>query len=107
MSSALRSLPPGSVVYDDDLLGGWLLYSFPALQPTADTRAELYGPAVARAYLRDMQAQDGWQASVNRHRPAAALIGADTPLATALADRAGWTVVRRERGYVLLEPPTG
>jgi hypothetical protein len=107
MSSALRSLPPGSVVYDDDLLGGWLLYSFPALQPTADTRAELYGPAVARAYLRDVQAQDGWQASVNRHRPAAALIGADTPLATALADRAGWTVVRRERGYVLLEPPTG
>jgi hypothetical protein len=108
MSVALRSLPAGSVVYNDDLLGGWLLWSFPELEPTADTRAELYGPEQARSYLRDLRAEDGWQDSViTRHRPAAALLRADTPLATALADQSGWTVVRRERGYVLLEPPTG
>ena len=107
MSAALRSLPDGSVVYNDDLLGGWLLWSFPELRPTRDTRAELFGPESARAYLRDLQAQDGWQASVERDHPSAALIGADTPLATALADESGWTVVRRERGYVLLEPPRG
>ncbi|SDP27081.1 hypothetical protein SAMN04489867_1913 [Pedococcus dokdonensis] len=107
LTPALRALPAGAVVYDDDLLGGWLLWSFPELQPTADTRAELYGPEAARAYLRALRAEEGWQASVEQHRPAAALIGSDTPLAQALVRDARWTVVGRDRGYLLLQPPPG
>ncbi len=62
LAAGLRALPSHSVVYNDDAVGGWLMWSFPELEQTADTRAELYGPARARAYLNDMSADEGWQA---------------------------------------------
>jgi hypothetical protein len=104
VTAALRSLPPESVVYNDDSLGGWLMWSFPMLEQTADTRAELYGPAQARSYLREMQAKSGWRESFSRRRPAAALISEATPLAGALRRDLGWVVVARDHGFVLLEP---
>ena len=102
LTTALRSLPPRSVVYNDDSLGGWLMWSFPTLQQTADTRAELYGPARARAYLNEMGAGTDWLTSFDRIRPSAALIGDQSPLAHALVTDRGWIVVGRDRGFVLL-----
>ena len=45
---SLSALPPGSVVFNSDLLGGWLMWTHPELRQTSDTRAELYGPDRAR-----------------------------------------------------------
>lgn len=102
--AALRALPPGAVVYNDDSLGGWLMWDFPSVRQTADTRAELYGPAQAQTYLRVMGAEPGWQAGFDRHRPAAALVREDVPLATALQRERGWTVAARDGGFLLLRP---
>jgi hypothetical protein len=103
-TAALQALPRGSVVYNDDSLGGGLLWSFPGLRQTADTRAELYGPAQARTYLGVMGAEPGWQAGFDQHQPAAALVREDVPLATALQRDRGWTVAARDDGFVLLRP---
>lgn len=103
-TAALRSLPAGSVVYNDDSLGGWLMWSFPGLHQTADTRAELYGQAQAQSYLRVMGAEPGWQEGFDQRHPAAALVREDVPLAGALQRDRGWTVAARDDGFVLLRP---
>ncbi|GAA2169461.1 hypothetical protein GCM10009845_35980 [Pedococcus bigeumensis] len=103
-TAALRALPPGAVVYNDDSLGGWLMWTFPSVRQTADTRAELYGPAHARTYLSVMGAEPGWQAGFDEHRPVAALVREDVPLATALQRDRGWTVAARDDGFLLLRP---
>ncbi len=103
---ALRSLPRATVVYNSDLLGGWLLYAYPGLRPTADTRAELYGPQRSRDYLSVLAAQPGWEATFDAFGPSAALVDEDSPLARALRAR-GWRVVVTDAGYTLLEPAAG
>jgi hypothetical protein len=100
---ALADLPHDSVVFNADLLGGWLMWAHPHLRQTSDTRAELYGPERARTYLRITAAEPGWQADFDRYQPAAALIDEHAPLTAALVEQ-GWTVTARDAGYVLLEP---
>ena len=102
LTASLRSLPAKSVVYNDDSLGGWLMWSFPELEQTADTRAELYGPVRARTYLNEMSAGKDWQPSFDRDHPSAALIGEQSPLANALVRDRGWIVAGRDRGFLLL-----
>jgi hypothetical protein len=104
LSHELDALPSGTVVYNTDVLGGWIMWSHPNLRQTRDTRAELYGPARARDYLRAMQAEPGWQEIVRRTQPGAALVQGDKPLVAALRGE-GWTLLGHDRGYVLLEPP--
>jgi hypothetical protein len=106
LAPALRALPDGTVVYNDDALGGWLMFSYPELHQTADTRAELYGPAQARSYLRTMAARGNWQQSLEERGAGAALVNERVPLASALQREAGWRLVGRDHGYVLLLPPS-
>ena len=102
LSASLRSLPAESIVYNDDSLGGWLMWSFPKLEQTADTRAELYGPARARTYLNEMRAGKNWQTTFDDIQPTAALVSERSPLAHALLSDGGWIVAGRDHGFVLL-----
>ena len=99
----LDALTAGTVVWNADLLGGWLMWSHPSLEHTADTRAELYGPERARAYLGVLRTEPGWEATFDAARPRAALVEETLPLVRGLESR-GWTVVGRDRGYALLQP---
>lgn len=99
----LDALGAGTVVWNSDLVGGWLMWSHPSLEHTADTRAELYGPERARTYLAVLQADTGWEAPFDAARPGAALVEDGLPLVDALESR-GWTVAGRDGGYVLLLP---
>jgi hypothetical protein len=103
LSPRLDALTDGTVVWNTDLLGGWLMWSHPSLEHTADTRAELYGPQRARAYLAVLRTDPGWEATFDAARPGAALVEDGLPLVTALEAR-GWTTSGRDRGYVLLVP---
>ena len=104
LSEQLRALPDGTVVFNDDGLGGWLMWSFPNIQQTGDTRAELYGAAGARRYLTAVGAQHGWQAAFDEYDPAVALLPEDAPLVSALQSDRGWAIVGRDRGFALLTP---
>lgn len=101
LAPRLAALPAGTVVYNADVLGGWLLWSHPDLVHVRDTRAELYGPKQARTYLDVMAARPGWERSFDAVRPEAALLNADLPLAEALQHQ-HWVVAGRDRGYLLL-----
>ncbi|WP_157581517.1 hypothetical protein [Phycicoccus sp. Root563] len=101
LDTTLSSLPAGTVVWNSDLLGGWLMWSHPDLAHTSDTRAELYGPAKARDYLTVIDARPGWEDPFDSVHPAAALVEERSGLATALQSR-GWSVSGRDAGYVLL-----
>jgi hypothetical protein len=91
------------VVFNADVLGGWLMWSHPNLRHTSDTRAELYGADRAREYLAVMAAEPGWDNAFDRFQPGAALIPEDAALGQALRDD-GWVVTGRDDGYLLLEP---
>lgn len=101
----LAAMPNGTVVYNSDLLGGWLMYSHPNITHTADTRVELYGPQRARDYLDIMSARSGWEQHLARFAPAGALVEQQLPLVGALRAR-GWQVRGVDAGYVLLRPST-
>jgi hypothetical protein len=105
LSPRLEALPAGTVVYNADVLGGWLLWAHPDLVHVRDTRAELYGPEQARDYLDVMSARPGWERAFNAVPPAAALVDADLPLAQALQHQQ-WVIAGRDRGYLLLLPPS-
>lgn len=100
----LEALADGTVVWNTDLLGGWLMWSHPSLEHTADTRAELYGPDRARAYLSVLGAEAGWEARFDAVSPGAALVEDGLPLVGALEGR-GWRVSGRDGAYALLLPP--
>lgn len=97
----LSALSPGTVVYNDDALGGWLMWHFPALRQTADTRWELYGASQAKGYLRVMSAEPGWEADLNALQPDVLLLRRGAPVA-AIAEKAGWSVLGGDHGFVLL-----
>jgi hypothetical protein len=104
MTTALNSLAPGSLVFNDDVLGGWLMWAFPRLHHTADTRVELYGRVRALEYLKAMRGGKGGVEMVNRQAPAAVLIKEGSGLATALQNDRGWKVAVGDGSYVLLLP---
>ena len=97
----LARLPAGSVVYNADVLGGWLMWSHPDLRHTADTRWELYGAQQARDYLATANTEPGWEAAFDRFHASAVIVEQDIPLVTALQHR-GWTLADRSSGYALL-----
>ena len=104
LAPQLRALPHDAVVYNDDLLGGWLMWSFPELRHTADTRVELYGRANAVAYLSALSGGSDADEIVSRRHPAAVLVKDDSKLNRALQRNGGWRVVGDDAGYVLLLP---
>lgn len=106
LDESLDALMPGTVVWNSDTLGGWLMYAHGGLRHTADTRAEIYGPSRAAAYLRIINTSTGWERDFDSFGARAALIGDAGPLVNALRQR-GWHVIGRDGGYTLLEDSTG
>ncbi len=101
--STLSALAPGTVVWNSDSLGGWLMWSHPELAHTADTRAELYGPTKARDYLTVVAGAPGWESRFDALHPAAVVVDDAAGLVGALEQR-GWQPVAHDAGYVLLTP---
>ena len=99
----LSALAPGTVVWNSDTLGGWLMWSHPQLAHTADTRAELYGPAKARDHLTVVAGAPGWESRFDALRPEAVVVDEGAGLVGKLQQR-GWREVGRDAGYVLLTP---
>jgi hypothetical protein len=100
----LDSLPAGSVVFNTDILGGWLMLEHPNVRQTLDTRVEVYGPHAIADYFAITQAEPGWQSRFDAFHPAAALVAGDTPLARALQEERGWRITARGEGYLMLSP---
>ncbi len=102
MDPALSSLDPGTVVFNDYDIGGWLLWHHPELDPVVDGRADVYDIEHFRAVMESFSARPGWDETVTATGARVALLKGSSPLAGALRDRSGWTVSGDDGTYVLL-----
>jgi hypothetical protein len=105
LNATLDRLPPHTVIFNDSVLGGWLLWRHPSLEPVIDGRAEAFPKAQFEGYIKTSQVAAGWQDFLEATRSRHALVEEGSPLATALGERLHWRSLGRDDGYVLLAAP--
>jgi hypothetical protein len=98
----LSLIPSGTVVLAEGDISGWLFWADPQVRPVLDPRIEIYPSAHVRAFVSAMAADPGWRQFVDKSKARYALVLTDSPIATALAERAGWSQIGKDAGFVLL-----
>jgi hypothetical protein len=101
----LTALPQGTVVWNVDAVGGWLMYAHPNVRPTMDTRAEVYGRDYLDRYVRAISGYPGWQDTVATTGARYAIVTADGPLQEGLVRQQRWQIVASAETYTLLAAP--
>ncbi|WP_392544884.1 hypothetical protein [Oryzobacter telluris] len=102
LDGAIDGLEQGTVVINDDAVGGWLLLEHPGVSPVIDTRTYLFDVPYIRRYIGARGAVGDWESFVATTGAKVALLREGEPLVAALPDALGWRVVARADGYVLL-----
>jgi hypothetical protein len=105
LNATLDRLPPHTVIFNDSVLGGWLLWRHPTLEPVIDGRAEAFPKAQFEGYIKTSQVRAGWERFLETTGSKHALVEEGSPLATALDERLHWRSLGRDDGYVLLAAP--
>jgi hypothetical protein len=105
LAPQLSAIPAGTVVLAQGDINGWLFWSAPRVKPVLDPRLEIYPPAHIRAYVSAIAAGPGWRQFVDRTGARYALVLTDSPIASALAERAGWSQIGKDAGFVLMRAP--
>ncbi|KGN32340.1 hypothetical protein N802_18420 [Knoellia sinensis KCTC 19936] len=105
LDSQLSTLPAGTTVCNDYVLGGWLIWKHPNIRPAVDGRTEIYGLDYFKAYLKFQSGSPGWEEYVGRVGCSFALLAQTDAPAAGLVHQQGWSVVRAGERYVLLRAP--
>jgi hypothetical protein len=87
--------PDGTPVFNEPILGGFLIYNFPKFRTFIDGRCELYGEAFLRDFVaawREPRRVGQWQQEFGFR---AALIEADSPLRLYFDKDANWRLVAK------------
>jgi len=100
----LSALPPGSVVYNEYALGGWLLLCHSQVAPVIDPRTEVFDLQYVDKYMASRGASTGWQSTVKASGARVAILPSGSPLAAALTGN-NWKAVQHDRGYTYLVAP--
>jgi hypothetical protein len=104
LDAALDALPPGTRVFNDYLLGGWLTWRHPDLNQYVDGLVTPYPPSHVQDYVTAVDRSAGWYAVIERSGARYALLRSDSVLASALEEH-GWVSGGTDAGYVLLRRP--
>jgi hypothetical protein len=107
LDAELAALPEGTVVCNDWMDGGWLIWRHANVRVTMDSRVEIYSVEHIRSYSRFLNAEPGWESYLAANGCSVSLVRADTAIARALAAHAGWRVATARGGYVLLAEVDG
>jgi len=105
LAAQLRQMPNDTRVIATGDVTGWVLWSAPNLKPVEDIRIEVYDPAYLRRLSEAMAAGPAWHSFVYDSGATVALLKDDSPLATALQERAHWHATGSDAGYLLLRQP--
>jgi hypothetical protein len=105
LNASLDRLPPHTVIFNNAVLGGWLLWRHPTLEPVIDGRAEAFPKAQFEGYIKTSQVRTGWESFLKTTNSTYALVEEHSPLATALDERLHWRSLGSDDGYVLLAAP--
>lgn len=106
-ASIVRALPAGSEtrVLNEYALGGFLAAQGPAgTQVVIDGRADRYSLEYKGEYFAALRSLTDWQEFVQRTNPDVAVLATTTPLSVEL-ELAGWKVLERDSGVVVLARP--
>jgi hypothetical protein len=102
--SQKQSEPPPIRLYSSWQWGGYLIYRlWPSFSVFDDGRTDFYGPAFVEEGLRAWDACPDWANILSRYRVNAALLPADSALATVLRERRDWKPVYQDHVAVLFE----
>jgi hypothetical protein len=107
LSPAIAALPSGTILCNEQIDGGWLIYEHPNVRVTMDTRVEIYSVEHIESHLGFIRASPGWQDYPKRLGCQYALLSQKDPVVEALTTRADWTVAASGVDRVLLKAPTG
>ena len=102
--SQRNSEPPPIRLYASWQWGGYLIYRlWPSFSVFEDGRTDFYGPAFVEEGLGAWDACPDWANTFERYRVNAALLPADSALATVLRERRDWKPVYQDHVAVLFE----
>jgi hypothetical protein len=94
----------GMRVFTSDQWGDYLLYRFyPQQKAFFDGRSDFYGPKTGELYLDTAYGKPGWQATLDGYGIRLALVRREWPLASLLAQSAGWRLVEKDGPAELFE----
>lgn len=105
LDARLAALPAGTVVFDEDHVGGWMLLEHPSLRPVLDTRTYLYDASWIADYIRARDGGAPLDAFLGRTGASAALLRPERAAVDDLEHRLGWREVGRGAEFVLLVAP--
>ena len=102
ISAALGDLTPGTIVYNEYTMGGWLEWRHRNVVPVVDGMTDGYEVDHVAAYAAAGRLEPGWLEFVDGTNAHYALLESDSRLAAALLERRDWRILVEEAGYVLL-----
>jgi hypothetical protein len=106
LSVQLAQVPSGDLVLNDYLVGGWLRWRHPQVQPWVDGLTEAYSVAELTQYGDLLALGEDWQEVVIESEVNWALLQTDSPLANALVEQLGWHQLADDQGFSLLRAPS-
>jgi hypothetical protein len=92
-------------VIDESLLGGWLEYSSPRLNPVIDGLLDSYSVAWGDQVAGMFRLDPGWEHFVAHTGARVAVLYATSRLVPALEEVLGWREVAQDHGWVYLVAP--
>jgi hypothetical protein len=107
LDGALGDLPPGTVVLDEDGLGGYLMWRYPQLDLVAHGYGDTYTDAELERNADIGAVRAGWVEDVRATRADYAVLPPGSPLAYNLREVEGWRIEDGGEDLQLLAPPPG
>jgi hypothetical protein len=104
LDRSLRAVPAGTTVFNTYGIGGWLSWRYPDLHQVIDGLVTPYSVSYQDDYHDALEGEPGWDTFVARTGARVALLQVGTPLIADLRS-AGWSVIQRSDGYLLLAHP--
>jgi hypothetical protein len=100
----IQAHPPQGNMFNEYTWGGYLEYRlFPNQRVFIDGDNDFYGEALVREYLQVVNAEEGWQAVLNKYNVQWVIVPPERGLVKELARTAGWSEVYRDEGAVVWE----
>lgn len=107
VNPALDRLPDGTTVQTTDVMGGYVLWRHPELNPVIDGYSDAYTTRHLQEQLDLVQLKRGWDTTLRRTQVRYALLPTRSDLAWTLKRFQGWKVLHTSHDVVMLEAPEG
>ncbi|MCW2846817.1 MAG: hypothetical protein JWR90_791 [Marmoricola sp.] len=107
LNPALDRLPDGTSVQATDVMGGYLMWRHPELNPVIDGYSDAYTTAWLQKQLDLQELKRGWDRTLRESKVRYALLPPKSALAYELGHLEGWRVLHESKDVTMFEAPEG